>query len=81
MKLIKDIIVFTEYVNGFYNLDYGFYPIGTAEQIDKAIYKMITEVRFLDINFDSVDRERVRGILEKMIHDTNVDNLSKTKLG
>jgi hypothetical protein len=81
MKLIKDIITFTEYVNGFYNIDYGFYPIATNKQIDKAIYKMITEVRFLEINFDSVDRERVRGILEKMIYDKNVDNLSITKLG
>jgi hypothetical protein len=81
MKLIIDIIKFTEYCNGFYNLDYGMYPTATNIQIDTAIYKMITEVRFLDINFDSLDRERVKGILDKMIYDINVDNLSITKLG
>lgn len=81
MKILVDIIKFKDYCNAYYNLDFGMYPTGTTEQIDKAIYIFITEVKFMSIDFDTLDRERVKGILDKMIYDTNVDNLLKTKLG
>ena len=64
MKLIKDIINFTEYCNEFYNIDFGLYPIATNEQIDKAIFIYITEPKTLRIDFDTIDRENVRAIIE-----------------
>ena len=64
MKLIKDIINFTEYCNAFYNIDFGLYPIATNEQIDKAIFIYITEPKTLRIDFDTIDRENVRAIIE-----------------
>jgi predicted DNA-binding protein YlxM (UPF0122 family) len=81
MKILVDIIKFKDYCNNYYNLDFGMHPIATNEQMDKAIYIFITEVKFMSIEFDTIDRVRVKGILDKMIYDTNVDNLLKTKLG
>jgi len=81
MHIIIEIIKFTEYCNAFYNIDYGLYPIASNEQIDKAIFIYMTEPRTLKIDFDSIDRENVRAIIEYSFINKNVDNLSITKLG
>ena len=68
MKLIKDIINFTEYVYNFYSLDCGIYPIADKETIDKAIYIYITDPNTNRIDFDSLDRLKVREIIEILIN-------------
>jgi hypothetical protein len=66
MQLIKDFLDFTEYVYTFYNTENGIYPISTREQINKAIYIYITNPKNNKIDWDSMDREKVRTILENM---------------
>ncbi len=65
MKLIEKLKAFTEYCNEFYNKENGLYPIGTREEIEKAIFKYVTEPRTISLDFDSIDREQVRRIIEK----------------
>ena len=67
MKILVDIIKFKDYCDSFYNINYGLYKIATNEQIDRAIYIFITEPKFMSIDFDSIDREKVRTILENNI--------------
>jgi len=55
---------FTEYVNDFYNVDGGIYPIATTEEIELAIEQFINTPSDVPIEWDSFDRERVRMILE-----------------
>ena len=67
MQLIKDFLDFTEYVYCFYNNENGIYPIANRKQIEQAIYKYITDPKNNIIEWDSMDRENVRTILEKII--------------
>jgi hypothetical protein len=61
---LKDLQEFTDYVNDFYNVEYGLYRLFTAEQIENAIREYLTKPQEIDIVFDSIDRENVRKILQ-----------------
>jgi hypothetical protein len=63
-SFFEDLKVFNEYCNDFYNINYGIYPIASSEQIEAAIGEYLTEPHSYDIQFDSMDREKVREILE-----------------
>jgi len=81
MKVILDIIKFIDNVDIFYNIEYGIYPLANKKDIEKAIFLYLTEPRTLRIEFDSIDRENVRAIIEHTImNDKNVDNLLKRKV-
>ena len=64
----KDIELFTNYVNSFYNKDDGIYPIATSEEIDEAIQEYLDSLidhEWMEWGYgDSLDRERVREILQ-----------------
>lgn len=62
---INDIIEFKNYCYEFYNINYGVYPIATNIEIDNAIMKYFFISNYKDIEFDSIDRENVRIILNK----------------
>jgi hypothetical protein len=55
---------FTRYVNEFYNIEGGLYPIATTEEIETAIQQFLNTPTDCPIEYDSFDRERVRTILE-----------------
>jgi hypothetical protein len=61
---LKDLQEFIDYVNDFYNIEYGLYRLFTSEQIESAIGEYLTEPHDIDIQFDSIDRENVRKILQ-----------------
>ena len=63
-SFFKDLKEFNHYCNDFYNEYYGVYPIASSEQIEAAIGEYLTEPHSYDIQFDSIDREKVREILE-----------------
>jgi len=52
---------FLDYCESFYLHDSGIYPIATHEQILRAVYIMVKHPKYCG---DSVDRERVRAIIE-----------------
>lgn len=60
----KDIKQFIDYCDEFYNINTGIYPIATKEDIKKAIAQFMHKTNGKDIHFDSLDRERVRQILQ-----------------
>lgn len=62
---INDIISFKNYCYQFYNINNGIYPISTNQEIDNAIMKYFFISNYKDIDFDSIDRENVRIILNK----------------
>jgi len=64
MNLINDISEFTAYCNDFYNDKNGIYPIASTEKITEAIAQYITQPRQIPLEFDSIDRELVRKILQ-----------------
>jgi len=55
---------FYSYCNEFYNDRFGIYPIATEIEIIRAVDKYIYSHNLRDIEFDSIDRERVRKILQ-----------------
>jgi hypothetical protein len=63
-SFFKDLEEFNQYCNDFYNQYYGLYPIASSEQIEAAIGEYLTEPHPYDIQFDSIDREKVREILQ-----------------
>jgi hypothetical protein len=63
-SFFKDLEEFNQYCNDFYNQYYGVYPIASSEQIEAAIGEYLTEPHPYDIQFDSIDREKVREILQ-----------------
>ena len=63
-SFFKDLEEFNQYCNDFYNQYYGLYPIASSEQIEDAIGEYLTEPHPYDIQFDSIDREKVREILQ-----------------
>ena len=63
-SFFADLQEFNQYCNDFYNEHYGLYPIASSEQIEDAIGEYLTEPHQFDIQFDSIDRENVRMILE-----------------
>jgi|TARA_B110000259_G_C13997059_1_gene394815 hypothetical protein len=66
MSYLSELKNFIGYCNDFYNKQYGIYPIATSEVIAGAITKYINTSYILgiDVQFDSIDRERVRAIIE-----------------
>jgi len=62
---INEIIEFKNYCYEFYNINYGIYKIATNKEIDNAIMKYFFISNYKDIDFDSIDRENVRIILNK----------------
>jgi len=62
---INEIIEFKNYCYEFYNINYGIYKIATNNEIDNAIMKYFFISNYKDIDFDSIDRENVRIILNK----------------
>jgi len=62
---INKIIEFKNYCYQFYSINNGIYPIATNIEIDNAIMKYFFISNYKDIEFDSIDRENVRIILNK----------------
>lgn len=63
-SLLKEIDDFTNYCKDFYNNKNGVYKIATEKEIEIAVdtylFKRWTLGKFDKVEFDSVDRERVR---------------------
>ena len=63
-SFLTELNLFIEYCNDFYNNKTGMYPIATRSEIINAIGEYLTEPHTIDIQFDSVDREMVRKIIQ-----------------
>jgi len=63
-NFLNELNLFIEYCNDFYNKKTGMYPIASRKEIINAIGEYLTEAHEFDIQFDSIDREKVRTILE-----------------
>lgn len=63
--LLLNINQFTEYCIEFYHIKYGIYPIATPKQIKEAIKVFLMVNDMSVIEFDTVDREKVRTILNR----------------
>jgi hypothetical protein len=63
-NFLTDLNLFIEYCNDFYNIKSGMYPVATKNEIIAAIGEYLTEPHQFEIQFDSIDRENVRMILE-----------------
>jgi len=63
-NFLNELNLFIEYCNDFYNIKSGMYPIAKRSEIINAIGEYLTEPHEFDIQFDSIDREKVREILE-----------------
>ena len=61
---IREIPAFYEYVRGFYDEETGIYPIASPQEIRAAINVYLENTKLKSIEFDSLDRERVRKILD-----------------
>jgi hypothetical protein len=55
---------FIDYVDSFYNIKNGIYPLFTRNEIKNGVMVYLTKMSFEDIGFDSLDRERVRQLLD-----------------
>ena len=63
-NFLNDLSLFVEYCNDFYNIKSGMYPIAKRSEIINAIGEYLTQPHEFEIQFDSIDRENVRMILE-----------------
>jgi hypothetical protein len=63
-NFLAELQLFIEYCNDFYNIKSGMYPVATKNEIIAAIGEYLTEPHEFEIQFDSIDRENVRMILE-----------------
>lgn len=63
-SFFEDLKQFNHYCNDFYNEYYGVYRIASTDQIEAAIGEFLTQPHEYEIQFDSIDREKVREILE-----------------
>ena len=61
---LKEFQNFINYVNDFYNIETGIYPIATKEEIIVAVGEYMLSQRNFKCEFDSIDREQIRQILE-----------------
>ena len=62
---IRKIPIFYEYVREFYDEETGIYPIASPQDIRAAINYYLETKELKSIEFDSVDRENVRYLLEQ----------------
>jgi hypothetical protein len=63
-NFLTDLNLFIEYCNDFYNIKSGMYPIAKRSEIINAIGEYLTQPHEFEIQFDSIDREKVREILQ-----------------
>ena len=63
-NFLNELNLFIEYCNDFYNIENGMYPIAKRSEIINAIGEYLTQPHEFEIQFDSIDREKVREILE-----------------
>ena len=63
--LSAEIKEFQDYCIQFYHIKYGIYPIATPKQIKDAIKVFLLLNDFSNIELDTIDREKVRTILNK----------------
>ena len=63
-NFLNELNIFIEYCNDFYNIKSGMYPIAKRSEIINAIGEYLTQPHEFEIQFDSIDREKVREILE-----------------
>ncbi len=61
----QEIHEFYKYVNSFYNLHTGIYPIATKESIHRCVNFYLESKPLSEIYFDSFDREQVRVLIGK----------------
>tara|TARA_R110001632_G_scaffold50279_7_gene125501 strand:+ start:1174 stop:1407 length:234 start_codon:yes stop_codon:yes gene_type:complete len=70
-NFLTELNHFISYCNDFYNIETGIYKLTTLIEIERAIGEYLTEPKTIDVQFDSLDREKVREIIHR-----NVDNLT-----
>ena len=58
-----EVLEFVSYCNNFYNEQDGIYPIASREEITDAVVEYLYECPS-ECQFDSIDREGVRAILQ-----------------
>jgi hypothetical protein len=63
-NFLAELQLFIEYCNDFYNIKSGMYPVAKRSEIINAIGVYLTQPREFEVQFDSIDRENVRMILE-----------------
>ena len=64
MNLVDEIVEFQEYCMAFYNNETGVYPIATNDEIVRAVDQYLRSTPLSEVEFDSLDRERVREIIQ-----------------
>jgi len=64
VSVVEEVTQFIDYVNSFYNIETGIYPIATYDEIVEAVGEFIKTPTDIPIEFDSLDRERVRKIIQ-----------------
>lgn len=62
--IAAEISKFYKYVIDFYNNEDGIYPIATEEECIQAVDEYLLSKPLSEIEFDSIDREAVRMILQ-----------------
>jgi len=67
-KAHDEVMEFIYYVDSFYNIHSGVYPIASRETIKEAIsiYLYLAKTENIEVEFDSIDREEVRAIIEEI---------------
>ena len=63
-NLSEQINDFYQYVDSFYNINYGVYRLTNTKTIIAACDDYLFTMDLSEVEFDSIDRERVRDILE-----------------
>lgn len=63
-NLSEQINDFYQYVDSFYNINYGVYRLTNKKTIIAACDDYLFTMDLSEVAFDSIDRERVRDILE-----------------
>ena len=67
MDILREIENFYSYCLDFYEEKKGIYPIANKKIIYNAIGEYLTKARLYPVEFDSIDREAVREIIETRI--------------
>ena len=62
-SFLEHLNEFIDYVCKFYELDGGQHPTATREEIENAIGYYLTQPHEFEIEFDSIDREKIYELL------------------